>query len=181
MSRLSRSDWTDAALSAMARHGSAGVNVEQLARTLGATKGSYYHHFENRQALLEAALARWEEIVEGDLVGADAIDDPLERLIRSSLAGLDSSLDGFVDIALASSVEPAVRATLARINARRIDYLAATLQELGFCAEEAHDRATAGLATYLGLFLLQHVSGERLEATKLRSQITQAVEAMVGA
>jgi AcrR family transcriptional regulator len=54
-------DWTNAALEAIADGGTGKVAVEALARELGATKGSFYWHFRNRDALLEAALARWEE------------------------------------------------------------------------------------------------------------------------
>ena len=34
--------------------------MEGLARRLGATKGSFYWHFTNRDALIEASLAAWE-------------------------------------------------------------------------------------------------------------------------
>ena len=42
------------------RAGLAAVAVEPLAARLGATKGSFYWHFRNRDAMLEAALQRWE-------------------------------------------------------------------------------------------------------------------------
>src|SRR5258706_375635 len=59
--RLTRDHWADAALAAIAEGGLPAVAVEPLAARLGATKGSFYWHFANREALLEAALARWEE------------------------------------------------------------------------------------------------------------------------
>ncbi|NCG36142.1 MAG: TetR family transcriptional regulator, partial [Actinobacteria bacterium] len=97
--RLTPNDWTEAALEAMARTGTTGVNVEQLAKSLGTTKGSFYHHFKNRQALLDAALGRWEEIVAGDLETSKAVVDPYARLITSSIAGVEGGLNGFVDLA----------------------------------------------------------------------------------
>ena len=59
--RLKRQDWVDAALEAIADGGLAAVAVVPLAERLGATKGSFYWHFPSREALIEAALAAWEQ------------------------------------------------------------------------------------------------------------------------
>ena len=58
--RLTAETWTGAALEAIAEGGLAAVTVEGLARRLGATKGSFHRHFNNRDALIEATLAAWE-------------------------------------------------------------------------------------------------------------------------
>src|SRR3712207_5957417 len=59
--RLTQEDWAAAALAALARGGIDAIAVEPLAATLGATKGSFYWHFKNRDALVAAALKLWEE------------------------------------------------------------------------------------------------------------------------
>lgn len=180
MSRLSRTDWTDAALAAMADTGTAGVNIEQLARSLGTTKGSFYHHFQNRQALLVAALARWEEIVAADLVDGATISDPRDRLLAGSLVGVEANLDGFVDLALAASIhEPVVAAALERTNARRIDWLMDALCDAGFDRDEAHDRAIRALSGYLGLYQLQRTLGETFDRAALVNQVTAMVDNML--
>ncbi|MCB0892947.1 MAG: helix-turn-helix transcriptional regulator, partial [Propionibacteriaceae bacterium] len=46
--RLSRQDWVDAALRSTAQVGLENVSVEALAKTLNATKGSFYWHFTDR-------------------------------------------------------------------------------------------------------------------------------------
>ena len=71
--RLGPEDWTRAALAAIADKGTAHVSVERLARELGATKGSFYWHFKDRPALIDAALQRWER---------DYTDRIIERLVR---------------------------------------------------------------------------------------------------
>ena len=58
--RLSADDWAAAALEQIAEQGVSAVAVEPLARRLGVTKGSFYWHFPSRDALLQAALERWE-------------------------------------------------------------------------------------------------------------------------
>jgi AcrR family transcriptional regulator len=66
--RLSASDWTAAALDALAAGGLAAVAVEPLATRLGTTKGSFYWHFTNRDALLRAVLERWERTDTEDVI-----------------------------------------------------------------------------------------------------------------
>lgn len=179
-SRLSRTDWTDAALRAMADTGTAGINIEQLARHLGTTKGSFYHHFENRQALLVAALDRWEEIVAVDLNVSRTITDPRSRLLAGSIVGIEANLDGFVDLALASNLgEPAVAEALTRVNEQRILWLGAALRDAGFEADDAHDRAIRGLSAYLGLYQLQRTLGEKFDRSALVNQITAIVDDML--
>src|SRR5690606_28788071 len=79
--RLSAEDWALAALDVIAEQGLAAVAVEPLARRLGVTKGSFYWHFPSREALLVAALERWEAIEQETVFGKlEAIPDPLARL-----------------------------------------------------------------------------------------------------
>ncbi|MGH7679407.1 MAG: serine hydrolase, partial [Gemmatimonadaceae bacterium] len=59
--RLAREDWMRAARLALLRRGADGVRVEPLARELGVTKGSFYWHFRDREDLLEALVAEWED------------------------------------------------------------------------------------------------------------------------
>ncbi len=53
--------WIEAAIDVLAREGIAGLRVEVLAKRCGVTKGSFYWHFKDRQALLDAVLERWKE------------------------------------------------------------------------------------------------------------------------
>lgn len=177
--RLVAADWTDAALAAMAEQGTAGVNVEQLARRLGATKGSFYHHFENRAALLTAALVRWEALVTADLAAADTIADPRRRLEAATMVAIDSDVNGFVDVALGSSLDdPDVAATVRRVNEQRLDYLDALLRELGVAPDVSRRRAVGGLSTYLGLYQLQRTTGQRFDASQIRGFVDDAIQAM---
>src|SRR5215203_785743 len=80
---LQAEDWVRAAYSAMTEGGIEAVAVEPLARKLGVTKGSFYWHFEDRKALLEATLGRWEkEFTEARIAAARQGADPRVRLIR---------------------------------------------------------------------------------------------------
>ena len=79
--RLSAQDWADAALTAIGEGGLAAVAVEPLAVRLGTTKGSFYWHFANRDALIKAALERWAEInTEGIISEVEAEPDIRTRI-----------------------------------------------------------------------------------------------------
>lgn len=59
--RLEKKDWMRAARLALLEGGPSAVRVETLARKLRVSKGSFYWHFKNRGALLEALLREWED------------------------------------------------------------------------------------------------------------------------
>src|SRR5688572_22848674 len=99
--RLTRDDWLGAAMAAMARGGVRSVAVEPLAKTLGATKGSFYWHFRDRDDLIRRALERWEQQeTEGLIEGLESVSDPGERL-RRLLVEIHRRLPGHPDPSVA--------------------------------------------------------------------------------
>jgi AcrR family transcriptional regulator len=149
--RLNADAWTGVALEAIAEGGLAAVSVEGLARRLGATKGSFYWHFDNRDALIEATLAAWEA---GETIAVAKMLAPLpdaaSRLRVLLRAALDDRAGARVEAGLlADSNVPVVRASLERATRARTGYLRELFERIG--VEDAHDRATTGFALYLGL------------------------------
>ena len=61
-SRLSAGDWEEAAIDVLSQHGLSAIAVEPLAQRIGVTKGSFYAHFDTRDDLIAAVLARWEAV-----------------------------------------------------------------------------------------------------------------------
>src|ERR1043166_4775571 len=59
--RLDGEAWIAAAFDALADRGIDAVRVEPLAKSLAITKGSFYWHFADRRALIDAMLAAWSE------------------------------------------------------------------------------------------------------------------------
>ena len=57
--RLDAAAWIAAAFDVLADGGIDAVRVEPLAKALGITKGSFYWHFADRRALLDAMLEAW--------------------------------------------------------------------------------------------------------------------------
>src|SRR5689334_10739231 len=59
--RLDAEAWVTAAFDALAEGGIDAVRVEPLAKALAITKGSFYWHFADRRALIDAMLTTWAE------------------------------------------------------------------------------------------------------------------------
>src|SRR4051812_29966824 len=128
---LTTDDWTRAALDALARGGLSAVAVEPLAKDLGTTKGSFYWHFADRNALIAAALELWEKRDTEVIIAAVEQDDDATARLRNLLqlvfgavrAGPEPGA-GSVELALqASATHPLVAASLGRVTERRLAYL----------------------------------------------------------
>ena len=70
--RTPRGAWVHAALQALAAGGPDAVRVETLAVSLGVSKGGFYWHFADRQALLEEMLDTWEKTGTEDIIARRA-------------------------------------------------------------------------------------------------------------
>ena len=78
---LGKRDWILEAVVLIAQGGTARVAVEPLAKRLGATKGSFYWHFANRDELVAETLAHGErEFTDGPIALVERIPDPLARI-----------------------------------------------------------------------------------------------------
>jgi AcrR family transcriptional regulator len=57
---LGREIWLDTARQALIEEGTAGVEINKLAKRLGSSRGGFYWFFSNRAQLLEELLAYWK-------------------------------------------------------------------------------------------------------------------------
>ena len=74
----------DATVRLMLQQGFSGTSVDQICKEAGMTKGGFFHHFENKEALGTAAVEWWGRM--GTALYAEAWKDtkldPLEQLHR---------------------------------------------------------------------------------------------------
>jgi AcrR family transcriptional regulator len=149
---LTAQDWAAAALDAVAGGGLDAVAVEPLARRLGVTKGSFYWHFPNREALVKAALALWEQRETVDVVsGLDQEPDPYQRIVNLFKRANSSYKAGRLYLALAAASDDVrVNEVVQRVSARRLAYLEKCYRALGMDAVEAPLWATFAYATFIG-------------------------------
>ena len=154
--RLSADDGAEAALDLIAEQGVAAVAVEPLARRLGVTKGSFYWHFPSRDALLQAALERWETVEQEEVFGRlEALPDPRERLGALFQLVAHEFKSHVVYSALLKALDhPAVQPVIERVSQRRLDYLTASFRQTGLGRTEAVHRARLTYAAYVGFLQL---------------------------
>jgi AcrR family transcriptional regulator len=98
--RTPRAAWVDEALQAVAAGGPDSVRVEALAVALGVSKGGFYWHFADRQALLQEMLDTWEQAMVDDVIARveDRATDPRAKVHH--LFDLAPTADFAVELAL---------------------------------------------------------------------------------
>ncbi len=175
---LSRESWIRAALFAIADGGTAAVAVEPLAERLGATKGSFYWHFRNRDELIEEALALWErEGTDAFIERLAPVTDPVERLRRLLAEAMDDEAEGPgpADAALlASGADPLVAPVIDRVQRKRLAFLERCFRELGLPPAAARDRARLAYSVYLGWFAQLPAAGGRQPSARERGAYERA-------
>ncbi|MET9251010.1 TetR/AcrR family transcriptional regulator [Nonomuraea sp. NPDC003709] len=155
---MNADDWARAALEALAEGGLAAVAVEPVAVRLGVSKGSFYWHFPNRQALVEAALRRWEAGTEEIIARLEPVADPAERMRTLLEWAFGDGRDAAISFRLISEADdPAVGAVVRRVSERRLAFMRAVLEEVGQPPDEAARRALTAYGGYLGLAALARI------------------------
>jgi AcrR family transcriptional regulator len=128
--------------------------VEPLAARLAVTKGSFYWHFKDRNALLRAALERWEYLgTEAVIAGLELLPDPRARLRRLFQEAFGGPLH--LETAILSAVDdPVVHPIVTRVARRRLDYLVGLYRAAGLPPKEARIHGLHAFSAYLGI---QHI------------------------
>jgi AcrR family transcriptional regulator len=149
-------DWIRAGLALLGRAGIEAVRVEPLAAKLGVTKGSFYWHFKDRDALHMAMLEAWR---------ADTTRNVIAR-VEAERAGKEERLTLLIELATRNAglarLEIAFRAwaktderaagAVAEIDRQRMDYIGSLLRDLGIDARTARLRAKILYLALIGGF-----------------------------
>lgn len=151
--RTPRGSWVDAGLKALAKGGPGAVKIEALARALKVTKGGFYWHYTDRDALLTEILDAWERrgvdevIKQVDAAGGDG----REKLLR--LFTLTASIPNAMATELAirdwARRDARVARRLRRVDNRRIEYLRGLFGD--FCRDD--DEVEARCLLVMTLFI----------------------------
>ena len=141
--RLRRQDWVDAALRQLSGGGVAAVTIEELASQLGVTRGSFYHHFGDREELLRAMLDYWAQrwtYEIRDRLGALGLDPgatllALMRTVRSEGVEFDAPFRAW------ALHDPLARAVVEQVDQVRLDFIRSQFEGLGFSGRDSENRA----------------------------------------
>lgn len=156
----------------MAGGGADAVRIEPLAKSLGVTRGSFYGHFEDRAALLEAMLDTWKQAAIDEVVAQVECrgGDPRTKIRR---AGALTFSEQLLPIELAvrdwSRRDPTVAARLRQVDNQRMEYLRSLFA--AFCSDQADIEARCVLAFSLAIanhfIAADHGAYSRAQALKL--------------
>jgi AcrR family transcriptional regulator len=170
ITRTPRSTWIEEGLRALAAGGPDAVRVEVLAQALGVTKGGFYGHFADRNALLQEMLDTWER---------RATDEVLERVerrggdVRSRLrrAGALTFSAELLPIDLAirdwARRDQAVAERLRRVDNRRMDYLRQLFGAICRDQDEVEARSMLAFSLVIGHQFMAADHGTRSHADAL--------------
>ncbi|GAB2888709.1 hypothetical protein GCM10027046_16440 [Uliginosibacterium flavum] len=178
---LDRATWIEFATGVLAEDGVDGLRVEVLARKLGVTKGSFYWHFKDRQALLSATVTTWrdarvQEVEQQVAIPAHEAHAQIRRILdqyatqpnqqrmRTELALRDWARR---DLLVAAAVEAVDQARLQ--NAVRLFSLA------GYVDEEAHTRALLMFTHVFGLSMMMFEKSISSDIAKKHAAIADLI------
>ena len=142
--RLSVDDWVAAALELMAAEGIGAVKIGRLCDRLGVTKGSFYWHFKDLDAFLDAIAQQWRD-------GQGTFRSRLDAAISADpKGGLQNAVQAFLHHRLGrleramrdwSRSDDRARAAIKAADKRTFDALVAGFETLGFKHTDADVRA----------------------------------------
>lgn len=145
---MNRDDWIALGLDALREEGPAALALNALTARAGATRGSFYHHFEDQGAFLDALVSRWSETTERR--AATALAPPPEARPTppvAFLAAVDLRLEAAIRaLALA---HPALGTAITAADEARLGLLAGAQSDPA--SEAALDYARIEYAVILGL------------------------------
>ena len=152
-----REDWLRAAAKALEKAGPAGVRVEALARQLSVTKGSFYWHFEDRQALLLGLLDTWEALGTSDIITRVEArgGDPRAQLLRLWDITSHASMGPELAIRDWARGDERARQRVQRVDQRRLAYLAGKFRALGFSPAQSEQRSLLLYSLLIGAYFIQ--------------------------
>lgn len=147
-SKVERYDWVAAARKVLARQGIEAVRIERIAKQLGISRGSFYWHFPNRDALLTRILEEWRQnstlaIIEHLETTRTNPLDRLRSLVAIAFRRTDRDLGHSTELAIRQwgRTDEHARRALDEVDRLRLRYFAGLFEELGFGPEDARIRA----------------------------------------
>ena len=141
--RFHKEAWLSAALNVLAEEGQAKLRIDKLAGELGVTKGSFYHHFKDRDDFVHSLLDYWSRIFTDNVIAqAGALEgSPEDRLLHVMLMIEREGLDRY-DIAFRSwaAQDPSVAKGIRKVDLARYRFIRSLFAEMGFEGIELEDR-----------------------------------------
>ncbi|MDR5759299.1 TetR/AcrR family transcriptional regulator [Caballeronia sp. LZ035] len=147
--------WLDCAYESLLEGGVEAVRILPLAKKLNLARTSFYWFFRDRDELLNALVARWEEKNTGNWVNRNEAyaDSICEAMLNIFDCWFDNSLfDTRFEAAIRNWAQqsPEITRLIQKDDALRIEVLTATFVRFGYDADVADVRARTTYLTQVG-------------------------------
>ncbi len=142
--KLTREDWLNAAIQTLFESGIGAISIVQLANTLSVTRGSFYHHFSDREDLLHAMLSYWEKTwTIGVREEVRALELPPGETLMALIQSIRQHKAAVYDAPFRAWAlhDPLARTTLERVDSFRLAYIKSQFDAAGFTGLDAENRA----------------------------------------
>lgn len=159
---LAPSDYFEAAFDLLAERGHDGLTIAALCQRLGVTKGSFYHHFRDFPAFVDALLEHWAAEHATRLIAlSNALTDPVERmdLLRDIAVTLPHGAEAA--IRAWSWSNDAVASVQRRVDRARLSHLTNAGVATGLPLARARVMAKIALSTLIGMQQLERPARAR--------------------
>ncbi len=174
--RTPRESWIQHGLKALANGGPDSVRVEALARALGVTKGGFYWHFEDREALLAEMLEVWERMsVDAAIEDVESHGGDARTRLQRLFALAASSDLRTTDLAVRDWArrDPAVAERLRRVDNRRMEYMRSLFRAFSRDEDDVEARCTLAFSLWIGNHFMAADHGARTRGDALRLALKQ--------
>jgi AcrR family transcriptional regulator len=172
--RTPRGAWVHAALQALAAGGPDAVRVETLAASLGVSKGGFYWHFADRQALITEMLDTWEKTGTEDIIARVQSHPGDARARLWKLFEITTAPEGLaVELAVRDWArrDSEVAGRLRRADNRRMEFVRSLFRS--FCADEddAELRSVTSYWMVIGSYFVAADHGDKTGSQVLQLAI----------
>lgn len=173
MKKIERNDWFITGLEILNTDGFLKITIENLCDALKVTKGSFYHHFKNVDAYIDALMKHWVEKNTKSLIEqVDKLKSPDEKIEKLYKLVLQRSHKSEQVIRGWSFSNDIVRKYVTEVDEKRVEYTTNLKILCGEKSEPARQLAMLEYACLIGIQqLYPDLSGKKqLELYKLLSK-----------
>lgn len=163
MKKIEREDWFIAGFEILKKVGFSKITIDNLCDALKVTKGSFYHHFKNVDAYIDALMKYWlDKNTKSLIVQVDKVKTPHEKIEKLNKLVLQRSHKSEQVIRGWSFSNEVVRKYVIEVDDARIEYTANLKILCGEDREVARQFAMIEYACLIGIQqLYPDLSGEK--------------------
>ncbi|MCH8552277.1 MAG: TetR/AcrR family transcriptional regulator [Natronospirillum sp.] len=155
--KVSREQWLTEGLKLLGQQGPDVLKIERLCQHLQVSKGSFYHHFRDREDYIEALLVHWQACSTEDVIASLAsISTPEQRSQQLNEHIVQADLRAEIELRAWGRQNPHVAKAMAQVDQQRMNYVADLISAKTGNTEQARVMARIAYAHFVGCQYLQH-------------------------